>query len=105
MREENQMDHLTCSLCGWTSPQKRFPDKAVNRHFDNAVAIWCPRSECQEHYPHEVPRDCVQHQWQSYGGWITIEPKPKVVSIKDWKRAQQAKGIFRRRLEQGRHSE
>ena len=66
---------LVCSLCGYESPQKKFRYSDINRHFENAVQIWCPRNDCKEKYGRKVPEGFTCHTWYDYVGWQTVEPQ------------------------------
>lgn len=85
------MDKLMCSLCGWESNQKKFKDNDINKHFESAYQIWCPRNCCKEQYNRDVPQGYVCNWWYDYGGWYTIEKKPKIISIDEIRSIQKAK--------------
>jgi len=88
------MVSMKCSLCGWESNQKRFKYKDINKHFENAIQIRCPRNYCKEQYDHSVPKDCICNTWYDYGGWETIEKRSNVISIEDYKAIKRAKEIL-----------
>jgi len=94
------LKQLKCDLCGWTSQRKRFPLKELNEHFEHALQIRCPRNICHEQYDHSVPKGYVVHTWYDYGGWETVEKKPKVVSIDETYHRAHAKWILEEGLRQ-----
>lgn len=88
------MDKLECSLCGWKSGQKRFKYKEINKHFENAVQVWCPRKICQEQYGRNIPAGCECNYWSEYSGWCTVEKKPKIIPIEHVQGVMRARRIL-----------
>ena len=89
------MEKLVCSICGYTGNQKRFKRKAINDHFDNAIQIWCPTNKCitENKDKRVVPAGCIRNWWIEYGGWFTIEEKPKVVDMETVRALHRAKQL------------
>lgn len=89
------MDKLVCSICGYTGNQKRFRYKEINAHFDNAIEVWCPTNKCisENKEKRVVPKGCVKNWWLDYGGWCTIEERPKVINIETVRSIHRAKQL------------
>lgn len=85
------MEKLVCSLCGYEGNQKKFKYKDINEHFDKAIQVWCPRNCCKEQYDRTVPEGCICNYWYEYGGWHTIEEKPKIIDFEYAKSFHKAK--------------
>lgn len=88
------MEKLVCSLCGYESNQKKFKEKDINEHFDNASQVWCPRNVCKENNKEKriVPEGYICNYWYSYGGWCTLE-KDKVIDFETAKAIYRAKKL------------
>lgn len=89
------MNKLICSLCGFTSEQKKFKWSDINKHFDNAKEVWCPTNKCKEANKQKriVPKGYICNHWYDYDGWCTIEEKPKIIDINTAKSIQKAKWL------------
>lgn len=87
------MDKLVCDLCGWKSNQKRFKFEDINKHFENAKYVWCPRNCCKEQFERIISKGYVCNWWYDYGGWYTVEERPKIISMDTVRAIQRARQI------------
>lgn len=94
------MEKLVCSICGYTSEQKKFRYSDINKHFDNAEAIWCPTNKCKELNKDKriVPKGYICNCWYEYNGWSTLERQSKIMDIETARSIQRAKSILERGL-------
>lgn len=89
------MKELVCSVCGCVSNQKKFRHSSINKHFNNAEEIWCPTKKCRENNKEKrvIPDGYICNCWMDYGGWYTIEKKPKITNINTAESIQKAKSL------------